>query len=256
MEPVPTLPAAVLEAPLQISRTPGEVFNQIFQVFLILGTLVGVVVVLYTLQYVYRYRASREGAEEDDGDHPTLGELPSGGGKGRKLLLSFGLSTIIVVSLIFWTYGSLLYVESGPPEDAEDALEVEVTGYQFAWQFTYPNGANSSTLRVPEDRAIQLRVTSRDVFHNFGVPALHIKADAIPGQYTDTWFVARETGSYEAQCYEICGAGHSFMTAQVEVMEPDAFEEWYAGTSGGGSGNGTAGNGTGTTNGTGNGTAA
>lgn len=247
MEPVPTLPATVLGTPLQLSRTPGEVFTQIFEVFLILGTVVGVVVVLYTLQYAYRYRAGREGADEEDDDRPILGELPAGGGKGRKLLLSFGLSTIIVVSLIFWTYGSLLFVESGPPQDAADALEIEVEGYQFGWEFIYPNGHKTDTLRVPADRAVYLRVTSRDVFHAFGVPALHVKADAIPGQYTDTWFVAEETGSYQAKCYELCGSGHSFMTAPVEVVEPAAFEEWYAGT-----GNGTDSGGTG--NDTGNGT--
>jgi cytochrome c oxidase subunit 2 len=253
MEPVPTFPAAVLEAPLQLSRTPGEVFNQIFQVFLILGTLVGVVVVLYTLQYAYRYRGSREGADEGDDDRPALGELPSGGGKGRKLLLSFGLSTIIVVSLIFWTYGSLLFVESGPPQNAEDPLEIEVEGYQFAWEFIYPNGHTTDTLRIPADRAVRLEVTSRDVHHNFGVPQFGLKADAIPGQYTDTWFVAEETGTYTGRCYELCGAGHSYMTAEIVVMEPAAFQEWYAGT-GNSSGNGTA-NDT-ATNSTGNGTAA
>jgi len=75
-----------------------------------------------------------------------------------------------------------------------------------------------------------LRVTSRDVFHNFGVPGLKVKSDAIPGQETTTWFVEDETGTYTAQCYELCGAGHSYMTADVVVMEPTEYDEWYAGT--------------------------
>ncbi len=78
------------------------------------------------------------------------------------------------------------------------------------------------------NQRVNIEVTSTDVFHNFGVPALRVKTDAIPGQTTNTWFIAEETGTYEAACYELCGAGHSYMTAQVEVMPQDEFEEWYA----------------------------
>jgi cytochrome c oxidase subunit 2 len=211
-------------------RTPREVFQEIYWVFLVLGTIVGVIVIVYTLYNAYKYRDGDGDGTDADVDRPTLGEIPTGGGGGRKLFLSFGLSTIIVVSLIIWTYGTLLYVEDGPA-DVEDRMEVEVVGYQFGWEFVYPNGNTSDgTLRVPEDTAIELQVTSRDVFHNFGIPAFKIKADAIPGHHTDTWFVAEETGTYEAKCYELCGAGHSYMNATVEVMEKDEFESWYANT--------------------------
>lgn len=207
--------------------TRVEVFQRIFWFFLGLGTLVGVIVVTYTLYNAYRYRDGRE-TPSADVDRPTLGELPEGGGGGRKLFTSFALSTIIVVALIVWTYGTLLYVEQAQASPGqEEALEVEVVGSQFQWQFVYPNGATTSTLRVPEDRRVNLRVTSTDVFHNFGIPALRAKTDAIPGQYTTTWFEAAETGTYQAHCYELCGAGHSAMDADVVVMEPDAFQEWY-----------------------------
>ena len=83
---------------------------------------------------------------------------------------------------------------------------------------------------MPEDRAIRLNVTSEDVFHNFGAPGLRVKTDAIPGTTTETWFIGDETGTYEAKCYELCGVGHSAMNADVVVMEPDAYAEWYAST--------------------------
>jgi cytochrome c oxidase subunit 2 len=206
------------------------VFDRIFTVFLLLGTLVGVVVIAYMLYNAYKYRDS---GEEDDVDRPMLGELPAGGGKGKKLFTSFALSAVIVISLVAWTYGTLLFVEEGPSE--AEALEIDVEGYQFGWRFTYPNGhvedsqANGA-LRVPADRGIRLRVTSADVFHNFGIPAQKVKSDAIPGQTSETWFEADETGTYTANCYELCGAGHSYMTAQVIVMEPDEYREWYQNT--------------------------
>ncbi len=212
-------------------RAPAEVFESIFEVFLVLGTLVGVVVVAYTLYYAVKYRAG-DGADPhaDSVARPELGELPTGGAGGRKVFLSLGISAVIVLSLIGWTYMELSYIEDGPDIEGEEDLHVTVEGYQFGWTFVYPNGYESTTLRVPRNRVVRLDVTSRDVFHNFGIPAFRVKADAIPGQTTSAWFTHEETGTYEAQCYELCGSGHSMMTAEVEVVSRDAYREWYAGT--------------------------
>jgi len=222
------LSAIVLQAGLVPRGTRVEVFQRIYWVFLALGTLVGVVVIAYMLWKAYKYRETGEPAGEEV-ERPQLGELPTGSGGGRKLFLSFGLSTIVVVSLIVWTYGTLLYVESDDPVEG-DELNVEVVGYQFGWNFVYPNGHTSNTLRVPANTEIRLTVTSDDVFHNFGIPGLRVKSDAIPGQTTETWFVAEEPGRYEAACYELCGQGHSYMDAEVVVMPEEEYEKWYGQT--------------------------
>jgi cytochrome c oxidase subunit 2 len=207
------------------------VFERIFRVFLLLGALVGVVVVAYLLYNASRYRAGRPG---DVANLRTLGELPTGGGGGGKLFLSFGLSAVIVVSLVGWTYVTLLYVEQDAPTDQADAIEVEVVGYRFGWEFVYPNGhTTTGTLRVPEGRTVKLVATSRDVFHTFGIPSHNVKTDAIPGRETETWFVPDDPGRYTARCYELCGAGHSAMQATVIVMEPPAYDAWYENTTAG-----------------------
>jgi cytochrome c oxidase subunit 2 len=213
-------------------RAQAEVFGQLFTVFLAIGTLVGVVVVSYTLYHAYKARA-RDG-DDSSFEPPVLGELPTGqtGPKSKKLFLSFGLSAVIVISLVVYSYFLLLYVEQGPTEDVSndtaDELEVEVVGIQFGWQFHYANGVQTfNELRVPKGRLIRLTVTSNDVWHAFGVPSLRIKADAIPGQYQETWFFANETGTYDAACYELCGSGHAEMNADIVVMEEEEFEEWY-----------------------------
>jgi len=221
-----------------------NVFESIYGVFLVLGTLVGVVVVAYMLYNAYKYRAEADKAP--DAERPQLGELPKGSGGGRKLFMSFGASAIIVISLIAWTYGTLLYVEQDAlsgndiPGDGEDPIEVKVVGFQFGWEFQYTNvpghddGVTTrGELIVPEDRAIRLNVTADDVWHNFGVPELRVKSDAIPGQYTESWFVAEETtppgDPYVARCYELCGSGHSQMHADVNVTTQSDFSAWYSG---------------------------
>ena len=247
-------PHFLLQGGLIPRGTRVNVFDEIFTVFVALGTLVGVVVLSYMLWNAYKYRdgTDRDDVKKADAERPSLGELPEGGGGGRKLFLSFGLSTIIVVSLIVWTYGTLLYVEGGAAAQAEEPIDVEVVGYQFGWAFIYPNGQEvNAILRVPADTPIRLTVTSEDVFHNFGVPSLRAKTDAIPGTTTETWFIAEEPGNHTAQCFELCGAGHSAMNAQVVVMEPSAYEEWYAGmntSSSGGTNDTDSTNGTNSTN--------
>jgi len=85
----------------------------------------------------------------------------------------------------------------------------------------------TGTLRVPVDTRVNIEVTSRDVSHNFGIPGLKVKTDALPGYTTDTWFEASQTWNYTANCYELCGQGHSYMEATVVVMEQDEYEDWY-----------------------------
>ncbi|RKD94733.1 cytochrome c oxidase subunit II [Halopiger aswanensis] len=211
--------------PEQGSRV--DVFEGIFLVFLGLGTLVGIVVVSYILYNAYKYRDT--GEVGDDENLPSVGELPTGGKGGKKLFLSFGLSAIIVISLVVWTYGMLLYVEDGP-EQPEDAIEIEVEGYAFGWDFYYDNGIETSGygegLVVPADQAIWIETTSRDVWHTFGIPDLRVKADAIPGEYDQTWFQADEPGEHTAKCFELCGPQHSDMLSDVTVLEQSAYEEW------------------------------
>ncbi|WP_049890747.1 cytochrome c oxidase subunit II [Natrinema versiforme] len=216
----------LLTTPMQ---TRVDVFEQIFLVFLGLGALVGIVVITYTLYNAYKYRDT--GDASDDEDLPSVGELPTGGKGGKKLFLSFGLSAIIVISLVIWTYGMLLYVEDPADEGEtaqEEALNVEVVGDGFAWSYEYENGVEPINLRVPAGERVWIQVTSGDVWHAFGIPEQRVKADAIPGEYDETWFQADETGDYEIQCYELCGEYHTSMVSTLTVMEPDAFDQWMA----------------------------
>lgn len=212
----------------------SEIFTQLFSIFLIVGGLVGVVVIAYALQKAYRYR-SEDGETRED--KPEPGELPplEGSGKGKKLFLSFGASAVIVITLVGWTYfAGFIPMEQGPSEDqVQDQMEITVTGFQFGWEYTYPNNETElGRLTVPKDTVIRFDVTSRDVMHNFGIPEFDRRSDAIPGGTTEMWILPKETGTYEVRCYELCGAGHSNMNSEIEVVTQEDFaasNEWYDG---------------------------
>lgn len=239
----------------QVTDTQVDVFNELYWLFVIVGTLVGVVVISYILYNAYKYRTDEPTPEgrydidpesfDDEDDpkvaRPRLGEVPSAAetGSGKKLFLSFAISAIIVLGLIIFAYYNLLYVESTAEiEEDEEALEVYVLAERFFFEYEYPSGETFDELVVPKDAVVTLNVTSchpgecdNDVMHNWGSPDFRAKSDAIPGQYTQTWLMADEVGEYRAICYELCGAGHHDMREDegIVVKEDEAWIDWCDG---------------------------
>ncbi len=115
-------------------------------------------------------------------------------------------------------------------DDAAGAnpLRVEVVAQQFAWSFYYPSYGNkrSDVLRLPVNRSVVLRMTSRDVAHSFWVPQFSQKQDLLPGIHPTLHITPDRVGTYPVICTELCGLGHALMRSQTVVMKPGAFERW------------------------------
>jgi cytochrome c oxidase subunit 2 len=107
----------------------------------------------------------------------------------------------------------------------EDHLEIEATGYQFAWHLRYPGpdgvlGARDYKLTsaenplgqdwtdsknfddihpdqlwLPVGKTVRVRIMARDVLHNFYLPHFRVKMDAVPG--LPTYFVFTPTKTTE-----------------------------------------------------------
>ena len=138
------------------------------------------------------------------------------------------------------------------------ALQVEVTGMQFAWYFRYP-GADatfgrtkpelvapgegnplgidpadrhsaddfvSGQLVLPAGREVDLRLRALDVIHGFSVPAMRLKQNAVPGQDIHVHFTPAAPGEYAILCTQVCGSGHYRMAATLRVLPPDDFAAW------------------------------
>ncbi len=145
-----------------------------------------------------------------------------------------------------------------------DAVQVEVVGQQFVWNFRYPGedgrfgrtdprlyndadnsiGARpgplgidpndpagkddvvSSLMAVPVNRPINITLRAKDVIHDFYAPALRLKQDAVPGMRINIFFTATKEGRYEIACAELCGQFHHQMRAYLEVKSPNDFDQW------------------------------
>lgn len=200
--------------------------------------ITGVVFILAQLGLawaVFRYR--------DRGQRATHFE----GNMGMEVLWTLA-TVILFVGL--GIYGEAAWAEVHFRDAATGAVQVEVTGQQFAWWFRYPgadgkfgvvkpelisastgnpvgldrNNADAKddvvwpTLAVPVNREVELILRSEDVTHSFFVRELRLKQDAVPGMLIHIHFTATEIGQYEIVCAELCGLGHYKMRSLLNVM--------------------------------------
>jgi cytochrome c oxidase subunit 2 len=164
-----------------------------------------------------------------------------------RLEMTWTLVTAAILAVFLFNALNLwAKVNSRPPADA---VLIEVTGQQFAWNVRYPgkDGVLGKTdhlqasqdnpiglvkddpaakddllllnqLYLPKDRPVRVQVRSMDVIHSFFLPNFRVKQDAMPGMTIDIWFTPKETGDFEIACAEHCGLGHYRMRGQVHVV--------------------------------------
>jgi cytochrome c oxidase subunit II len=158
--------------------------------------------------------------------------------------------------------GSKVWASQRWDPAAPGAVQVEVTGMQFAWYFRYPGpdgkyaptsvklmdpsaggeaavGLNTSdpdakddvvtgTMYLPVNREIDISLRSVDVIHSFFVPSLRFKQDAVPGLNIHMHLTPTVIGEYEIACAELCGLGHYKMHGVVHVVSQEDFDKWLA----------------------------
>lgn len=129
-----------------------------------------------------------------------------------------------IICVFLFVGGWRDYIRAATPP--KHALEVQVKGMKWKWQFTHYNGVKDDELHVPVGRSVRLVMTSNDVLHSFFVPAFRVKQDVVPKRYTQLWFKATEPGRYRVYCAEYCGLDHSQMKTVVVVHEPGGYEKY------------------------------
>jgi cytochrome c oxidase subunit 2 len=137
-----------------------------------------------------------------------------------------GIPFLIVMFIFVWG-ASVFFAMSRPPDET---LNIYVVGKQWMWKFQHMDGQREiNELHVPVGRPVKLIMTSEDVIHDVFVPNFRVKADVIPGRYTNLWFTATTPGRYRLFCAEYCGTRHSGMIGAVIVMEPTEYQTWLSG---------------------------
>lgn len=202
-------------------------------------------------------------------------------------------TVVPAVVMTFLVVNGLVVWNNIMAEPEGEYLEIEATGYQFAWDIRYPGADNklatknfrlidpatnplgidwsddkaiddvilsgADNIVIPVDTTVRVRITSKDVLHNFYLPHFRVKMDAVPG--LPTFFVFKpitttkefrknlknypewrepydpedpdskerwEEFQYELACAELCGSSHYAMKRIVEVVTREEYNEWIA----------------------------
>ena len=114
------------------------------------------------------------------------------------------------------------------------ALQVEVIGHQWWWEFRYPeyNLTTANELYLPTGRTVNFALKTADVLHSFWIPALAGKRDLIANHTNFLWFTPDSTlgaASWNGHCAEYCGASHANMKFRVYTVTPAQFDSWARG---------------------------
>ena len=146
--------------------TQAEDIDTFYDVLIIASVPVFVLVTSVILYSVYRFRM-RPGEELMDG--------PPIHGNTRLEIVWTAIPAIMLVALCTYAFLVLRDVEA---KATGEPLQVRVVGQQFSWTFYYKAGGKeiaSPQLYVPINRQVEFTIQSRDVLHDFWVPAFRIK---------------------------------------------------------------------------------
>jgi len=132
---------------------------------------------------------------------------------------------LIVTGLFIVTVRAMVVIDA--PEDSSRHPDLVITGHQWWWEARYPNGVVVPwDIHIPTSRRLRARIQSADVIHDFWVPELARKIDAVPGRWSYIWLEADAPGTYEGTCSEFCGAQHAWMRFRVTAEPDETFQTW------------------------------
>ncbi|MEM0982660.1 MAG: cytochrome c oxidase subunit II [Planctomycetota bacterium] len=166
-------------------------------------------------------------------------------------------SSMLIVIFLFGWFG---YMDRQVARS--DALRLDVSGWKWGWEITYPGGQQSpwntridrvtlpdgsvseqtqdvKIFVLPEDTEIDLRMLSQDVIHSFWLPDFRVKMDLYPNRYTGYQFRTPTIPAGENYvdhwifCAEYCGDYHSEMAGVFRIVSRADYEDWITNEAGG-----------------------
>jgi cytochrome c oxidase subunit II len=197
--------------------TQAHKIDTLYDWLLVASVPMFVLVMSVAIYSVVRFRV-RPGQENLDGA-PIHGHT-------RLEIIWVTIPFLIVTALAVYAAVVLAQIEKSQP----NALQLHVTAQQFTWHFEYPQpggkSVTSDVLYLPNNRPVYAQVNTKDVIHDFWVPAFRLKTDTVPGQTTHVRFTPDRLGTYEVVCAELCGWGHATMRVKAVVVTPQQFAAW------------------------------
>jgi len=181
-------------------------------------------------------------------------------GAGGRVALWTEVSVVVAEVVLLVVFALPLWFKRTAAQPADpSAVVVRVVAQQFFWNVHYPGadgkfGVTSLSLispdnplgldrqspsglddvvevgqlHLPVNRQVIIQLSSKDVIHSFGVPAMRVKRDAVPGLIAPVWFTPTMPGQFDIACSQLCGLAHYRMKGRIVVESEAAFQRFLA----------------------------
>jgi cytochrome c oxidase subunit 2 len=219
---------------LQTAASPTMVsITEFHNLLLVIISYISVFVMVLLLFVLVRFNAKRNPVPTKT-THNTMIEV-----------LWTAVPVMILVIIAIPSFKLLYFMD----RTTEPDMTLKVIGHQWYWSYEYPDHGNftfdanmtfaedleDKSLRMmatdnnvvlPVGKKVRLLVTADDVVHSWGVPALGVKLDTVPGRLNETWVGVDRPGMYYGFCSELCGVNHSYMPIAIKAVSEDEFNAW------------------------------
>lgn len=181
--------------------------------------IVVIPVIVLTLVFAYRYRASNRSATyAPKWSHSTPIEI-----------VVWTIPTLIIIFLAVLTWKTTHELDPYKPiESNVKPIDVDVVALDWKWLFIYPSLgiASVNQLALPVDTPVNFHITSDSVMNSFFIPQLGSQIYAMSGMQTSLHLIANEAGDYEGLSANFSGKGFSDMKFRALAMNPADFQAW------------------------------
>ncbi len=201
---------------LFVSSSPEAYdINSLFLKFLILAGVIVALVAGLVIIGAIRFRAKKRP------DEP----LQIFGNKKLEITWTV-IPFLILVFFFVLTLQAMIAINT--PVGSDPKPDIIIIAHQWWWDMRYPEYKiiTANELHIPVGKKLLMAVKSADVIHDWWVPDLGRKIDAIPGRTNYTWIEADSAGTYLGTCAEFCGAEHAWMRIKVIAQKPYEFNKW------------------------------
>jgi cytochrome c oxidase subunit 2 len=206
-------PNSIFHSRTEFNREVGS----LFKLLIWLGTIVFVFTEVMLVIALVKFR-SRPGAPRD----------PEQVHGNTKLEILWTLIPAVVLAIIAVPTVRTIFRTQGdaPP----NALEVEVIGHQWWWEFRYPQYGvvTANELYLPIGRPVDFALKTHDVIHSFWIPGLGGKRDLVNNRTNHLWFTPDSTTeeAFNGFCAEFCGISHANMRFRAFTVTQEEFASW------------------------------
>jgi cytochrome c oxidase subunit 2 len=164
----------------------------------------------------------------------SKGEFPKQTQYNVPVEVAYTIIPFIIVAVLF--YFTAVKQNEIVEKTTNYKHEITVNGFQWSWQFGYPEAgpdalvtgtpANPPTLVVPLGEKVRYTINSNDVVHGFWIPAFMIQMQNLPGVTNSLEFTANKLGTYPGRCNILCGRNHAQMLFTVKVVTPSEYKTY------------------------------